>query len=127
MDEQEIAHRILDYLEELGSTLSDLTPDAVRIAMQAVYADAAGYIVSIVLCILIGAVAVYAGKLIVDAGKRDYSDEFITGIGYICMVTSFILAVTISGDYLIKLLQILIAPEYMALRKMVSIFTGADN
>ena len=127
MDEQEIAHRILDYLEELGSTLSDLAPDAVRIAMQAVYADAAGYIVSIVLCILIGAVAVYAGKLIVDAGKRDYDDEFITGIGYICMVTSFFLAVTISGDYLTKLLQILIAPEYMALRKMVGIFTGADN
>ena len=53
--------------------------------------------------------------------------EFFSGIGYICMVTSFILAVTISADYLTKLLQILIAPEYMALRKMVGIFTGADN
>ena len=127
MDEQEVAHRILDYLEELGSTLSDLAPDAVRIARQAIYADAAGYIVSIILCILVGAVAVYIGKKIVDAGKRDDSDEFISGIGYICMATSFILSLSIGADYLTKLLQILIAPEYMALRKIVGIFTGCDE
>ena len=127
MDEQEVAHRILDYLEELGSTLSDLAPDAVRIARQAIYADAAGYIVSILLCILVGAVGVYISKKIVDAGEEDPCDEFISGIGYISMATSAILALAIGADHLTKLLQILIAPEYMALRKMVGIFTGADN
>lgn len=126
MDEQEVTHRILDYLEELGSTLSDLAPDAQRIAMQAIYADAVSNAMQAIVGILISIGLIYICIRTIRFG-RDDDDEMALVFGWMGMAFTVVIGGVVVAEGLITLLKILIAPEYMALRKLVGIFTGCNE
>jgi len=129
MDEGQVAERILDYLEQLGSALADLAPEAKRVAMQAVYADAVGELFTVFGIILFAALLVWVGYRLRHANYDNFNtdDEVLaiwlgwlitTAGGVVCIFTMLPLS---------SLAKIIIAPEYSALRKIVGILTGADN
>ena len=129
MDEQEVAHRILDYLEQLGSTLADMAPDAKRIAMQAVYTEAVGEVFLAIGLITVAGVLVWFGYRLRHADYTDWSNDD-EGIGHIIGWVAVLFGVIVTILTLVpisNLVKILIAPEYTALRKIVGIVTGADN
>lgn len=128
MDEQEVAHRILDYLEQIGESLANLAPEAKRIAMQAVYADAVGELFTVVGIILFASLLVWIGYKLRHANYDGWSsddEEMLIFVGWMIAMSGGAVAITTMVP-LSNLVKILIAPEYTALRKIVGILTGAD-
>ena len=129
MDEQEIAHRILDYLEQIGKGLADLAPEAKRVAMQAVYADAVGELFTVFGVILAAAFFVAVGYKLRHADYEDWSsnDEgLFIFVGWLITACAGGICIALMVP-LSNLVKILVAPEYTALRKIVGILTGVDS
>lgn len=128
MDDRQVAERILDYLEQLGSTLADLAPDAKRIAMQAVYADAVTEVFLAIGFILAAGLLVWVGYRLRRGTYDGWSQgdkEFAQIAGWAAPIFGAIVAI-LALVPLSNLVEIIIAPEYSALRKIVGIVTGCD-
>ena len=129
MDEGQIAERILDYLEQIGQALADLAPEAKRIAMQAVYADAVGELFTVLGIIMFAALLVWAGYRLRHADYENWSsddEEMLIFVGWMISLCGGAVSI-ITMVPLSNLVKILVAPEYTALRKIVGLLTGASS
>ena len=125
MDE-DVANRVLDMLEKLGTTLGELAPDVQRIAMQSVHIQIIEYVMYFITLVAIGVVLLYIGvynvqKVRKSDGYGDTSDNEITAV-FGCVFGAG--ASGLAMVALTQVLQRLVAPEYFAVKNIIELVTG---
>ena len=125
----DVANRVLDMLEQLGTTLAELAPDVQRIAMQSVYIQIIEHAMYFIALVAIGVILLYTVRYnvrkIQDAGNAGrYTDTADNELAAVMVGAVSAVIFVLSMVALTNVLQRLVAPEYFAVKNIIELVTG---
>lgn len=130
MEQTQIAERILEYLEKLGQALADLAPSVTRLAYQTVRVKMVLHTFEIIALIVLGCIFFAAGykarRVVLKKTYRGEDDFTIHDAGILlyggAVFWFFLVLFPLSN-----LVTLFVAPEYSAVKGILSLLLGCGE
>jgi len=122
----DVANKVIEMLEKLGTTLSELAPDAYKIAVQSVYVSVIQDVALLLLVVTTGCILIFSGRWVYKYGGANNTRSDMSDSEFVGLLTVFAGLLLQVFDILIvgRIVAQLVAVDYFAVKNVIELVTG---